>query len=96
MILCKIIGIYPMEKREYTAKSGEVLQFKSKKVTMMCELGTFIGELIEETAQHFEDHPLTVNSMVFADVRFQFRKSLSKDNREFFSNDVIISKVIEL
>ena len=96
MILCKFIGIYPLEKREYTAKSGEVLQFKSKKVTMMSELGTFVGELIEETAQHFEDHPLTLNSMVFADVRFQFRKSVSKDGREFFSNDVIISKIIEL
>lgn len=95
-MLAKILKVYPLEQREFTAKDGTNQVFQSKKVALLFEGGSVIGELLQEKAVFYEKYPLHEHSQVFVSLRFQYKEIPSKNGGMFVSNEVIIHNIVEL
>lgn len=95
-MLAKILKVYPLEQREFTAKDGSSQVFQSKKVALQFDSGSVVGELLQERAVFFETHPLHELSMAFVTLHFQYKEIPAKNGGTFISNEVIIQKIVEL
>lgn len=95
-MLAKILKVYPLEQREFTAKDGTTHVFQSKKVALLFDGGSVVGELLQEKVAFYENHPLHEHSLVFVNLRFQFKEIPSKNGGMFVSNEVIIQKIVEI
>lgn len=95
-MLAKILKVFPLEQREFTAKDGSNQVFQSKKVALLFDGGSVVGELLQEKAAFYEKHPLYEHSQVFVNLQFQYKEIPSKNGGMFVSNEVIIQKIVEL
>lgn len=95
-MLAKILKVYPLVQREFTAKDGSNQVFQSKKVALLFDGGSVVGELLQEKAAFYEQHPLREHSQVFVNLYFQYKEIPSQNGGMFVSNEVIIQKIVEL
>lgn len=95
-MLAKILKVYPLEQREFTAKDGSNQVFQSKKVALLFDSGSVVGELLQEKAAFYEQHPLHEHSQVFVNLHFQYKEIPAKNGGTFISNEVVIQKIVEL